>query len=198
MPKKLALAALALIVIVGVSARSQNEQTNNTDSQSNKPLIKEDTLAQFVISTSAFAEGELVPVKHTCDGQDISPALKWTAPPEGAKSLALICDDPDAPGGTWVHWVLFNMPPDIRELTEGVTISKIAALKGAMEGSNDFGKIAYGGPCPPRGPAHRYFFKLYALDIMLALKKGATKADIEKAMAGHILTQAQIMGKYKR
>lgn len=198
MLKKFALAALTLIVIISVSARCQNEQPRQADSQTDKPLIKEDTLSQFVISTSAFAEGELVPVKHTCDGQDVSPALQWTNPPDSTRSLALICDDPDAPGRTWVHWVLFDIPANITELPEGVSIKDIDTFEGAIEGKNDFGKTSYGGPCPPRGPAHRYFFKLYALDSTLSLNKGATKADVEKAMTGHILAQAQVMGKYKR
>ena len=197
MQKKFALAALALIVTIAVSARCQNEQPRQAKSQTDKPLIKEDTLSQFVISTSAFAEGEPVPVKHTCDGQDVSPALKWTAPPESTKSLALICDDPDAPGGTWVHWVVYDLPPDTRSLPEGVPNAG-ELDNGARQGRNDFPRIGYDGPCPPPGPTHRYFFKLYALDTKLGLKSGATKVDVEKVIKGHILGEARLVGLYKR
>ncbi|MEJ2222315.1 MAG: YbhB/YbcL family Raf kinase inhibitor-like protein [Desulfobacterales bacterium] len=148
------------------------------------------------ITSSAFSEGEMIPTGYTCDGPDVSPDLAWTGVPETTQSLALICDDPDAPMGTWVHWVLFNIPPGARGLPG--EISPDAALEnGARHGTNDFGRLGYGGPCPPGG-THRYFFKLYALDTDLDLASGITKAQLIEAMEGHILAEAQLMGKYKR
>lgn len=149
------------------------------------------------LTSPAFTEGQPIPKKHTCEGSDVSPLLKWTNVPENAKSLALICDDPDAPMGTWVHWVLFNLPPETRELTENVP-KKSTLDNGAKQGASDFKRPGYGGPCPPPGKPHRYFFKLYALDTALDLKEGATKKDLEKAMQGHILAQGQLMGTYER
>jgi Raf kinase inhibitor-like YbhB/YbcL family protein len=148
------------------------------------------------ITSSAFAEGGMIPVKYTCDGQDISPPLEWRNAPSGAKSFALISDDPDAPVGTWVHWVAYNIPPDVNKLGENVKAEK-EFKDGMRQGNNDWPKIGYGGPCPPGG-THRYYFKLYALDAMLALKPGATKAQLLQAMKGHILAETQLMGKYRR
>lgn len=149
------------------------------------------------IKSTAFEAGGTIPKKYTGDGPDVSPPLSWSAPPAGTKSLALICDDPDAPRGTWVHWVLWGLPPDTRELAEDVPKTETLA-SGAKQGRNDFGNIGYGGPSPPAGKPHRYFFKLYALDTQLDLKPGATKADVEKAIASHILAQGELMGKYGR
>jgi len=149
------------------------------------------------ISSTAFAAGETIPKKFTCDGPDASPALSWTEPPAKTQSFALIMDDPDAPVGTWVHWVLFDLPLEARELAEGVA-KQDQLPNGARQGRNDFGKIGYGGPCPPPGNPHRYFFKLYALDAKLNLKAGATKADVERAMKGHILAHAEVIGRYGR
>lgn len=151
----------------------------------------------FSITSHAFDPGGAVPKKHTCDGPDLSPALKWIDPPDGTKSFTLIMDDPDAPVGTWVHWVLYNLPPETRDLPEGVPTTETFP-NGAKQGMNDFRKTGYGGPCPPKGPAHRYFFKLYALDTTLSLGAKATKQEVEKAMKGHILAEAQLMGKYGR
>lgn len=150
----------------------------------------------FKISSPSFNNGELIPVKYTCDGANISPPLSWTAPPERTKSFALIADDPDAPIGDWVHWILFNIPSDTRELKEESS-SKHNLPKATIEGMNDFRKNNYGGPCPPSG-THRYFFKLYALDIMLPLKESTTKKQLLDAMKGHILAEATLIGKYKR
>ena len=151
----------------------------------------------FRLSSAAFQTGATIPKRHTCDGQDISPSLYWTDPPAGTKSFALIADDPDAPGGTWVHWVLYDLPPDMRSLPESVP--KTGELgSGARQGRNNFPKIGYDGPCPPPGPAHRYFFKLYALDAKLGLKPGATKAEVEDAMKHHILGEARLVGLYRR
>jgi len=149
------------------------------------------------ITSSAFSAGETIPKKFTCDGPDASPALAWNEPPANTKSFALIMDDPDAPVGTWVHWVLYDLPPETKELAEGVAKQEQLA-NGARQGRNDFGKIGYGGPCPPAGKPHRYFFKLYALDSKLNLKPGATKAQLESAMKGRILGQAEMIGRYGR
>jgi Raf kinase inhibitor-like YbhB/YbcL family protein len=148
------------------------------------------------IESAAFSEGGQIPRSHTCDGKDVSPPLSWSGVPEGAKSLALICDDPDAPGKTWVHWVLFNLPPGTRELPEGVP-AHARVSGGGVQGTNDFRKVGYGGPCPPSG-THRYIFKLYALDAALGLPAGATKAEVEGAIEGHVLGQATLTGKYSR
>ncbi|PYT92049.1 MAG: YbhB/YbcL family Raf kinase inhibitor-like protein [Acidobacteria bacterium] len=149
------------------------------------------------ISSAAFSAGETIPKRFTCDGPDASPKLSWNEPPPKTQSFALIMDDPDAPVGTWVHWVLFDLPAETRELAEGVPKQEQVA-NGARQGRNDFGKIGYGGPCPPPGNPHRYFFKLYALDAKLNLKAGATKADVEGAMKGHILAHAEMIGRYGR
>lgn len=154
-------------------------------------------IVSLQISSAAFSAGEAIPRKFTCDGPDVSPQLKWNDPPANTQSIALIMDDPDAPGGTWVHWVLYDLPSATKELPEGVPKQEELS-SGARQGRNDFGKIGYGGPCPPPGKPHRYFFKLYALDAKLGLKAGATKADVERAMKGHVLAQAQLSGKYGR
>jgi len=151
----------------------------------------------FTLTSSAFTEGAPIPAKHTCDGADVSPPLAWSGAPSGAAAFALIMDDPDAPAGTWVHWVLYDLPARSSALAENV--AKTEALKdGAVQGRNDFPRTGYGGPCPPPGKAHRYFFKLYALDAPLGLKPGATKRDVERAMQGHVLATAQLMGTYAR
>ncbi len=149
------------------------------------------------LTSPAFKEGESIPSKFTCEGSDVSPPLEWTDLPEGAKSLALICDDPDAPMGTWVHWVLYGLSPDTTNLPEAVPADE-AIEGGAKQGKNGFKRIGYGGPCPPPGKPHRYFFKLYALDAELDLKPGASKKDLKKAMKGRILDQGQLMGRYQR
>jgi Raf kinase inhibitor-like YbhB/YbcL family protein len=154
-------------------------------------------LGSIQLTSSAFSAGETIPKKFTCDGPDLSPKLTWSPPPSDTQSFALIMDDPDAPMGTWVHWVLFDLPANTQELPEGVAKQEQLA-SGARQGRNDFGKIGYGGPCPPSGKPHRYFFKLYALDVKLGLKAGATKADVEGTMKGHIRAQAELIGKYGR
>ena len=151
----------------------------------------------FTITSTAFEEDETIPQVHTCDSRDISPFLAWTDPPKGTANFALICDDPDAPVGTWVHWVIVNLPSDARGLPEGVPVEDTLE-SGAVQGRNDFGRIGYGGPCPPPGPTHRYFFKIYALDAPLDIKPGVRKGDVEKAMEGHVLAEANLMGRYGR
>ncbi|PYJ00900.1 MAG: YbhB/YbcL family Raf kinase inhibitor-like protein [Verrucomicrobia bacterium] len=149
------------------------------------------------LTSTAFSEGEPIPAKHTCEGKNVSPALKWSGAPAGAKSFALIADDPDAPVGTWVHWVLYDLPASATELAEDLPKGQFLP-NGAKQGINDFRHLGYGGPCPPPGKAHRYFFKLYALDAALDLKPGASKKDIEQAMDKHVLAQTQLMGTFKR
>ncbi len=151
---------------------------------------------EIKITSSAFEEGDLIPENYTCDGIDVSPPISWTSVPEGTKTLALICDDPDAPIGTWVHWVLFNLPAATNEIPENI-LPERTLESGAKQGMNDFHKIGYGGPCPPSG-THRYYFKIFALDIELDLEAGATKPDLLRAMEGHILAEGQLMGRYER
>jgi Raf kinase inhibitor-like YbhB/YbcL family protein len=154
-------------------------------------------MKELTITSAAFSYGGEVPKKFTCDGLDVSPPLQWSDAPARTGSFALIVDDPDAPVGTWVHWVLYNLPAETRALQENVP--KQENLRdGSHQGRNDFRRTGYGGPCPPPGSAHRYFFKLYALDSKLDLKPGATKAQLEAVMNGHILAHGELMGKYKR
>jgi len=158
-------------------------------------FLKGDSM-NLKIYSSAFEDGGMIPSKYTCDGADISPPLAWSGLPEGTKSIAIINDDPDAPMGTWVHWVIYNIPPTAQGL--GEDIKRVEKLPdGTLQGKNSWGRIGYGGPCPPGG-THRYFFKIYALDKMLNLKAGATKEELLTAMKGHILAQAQFYGKYSR
>ena len=150
----------------------------------------------FSLKSSAFTEGATIPKKYTCDGPDISPALEWSGVPAATRSLALIADDPDAPVGTWTHWIAGNIPPD-HSLSEEVQKTETLA-DGTRQGKNDFRRIGYGGPCPPPGKPHRYFFKLYALDTKLDLKPGASRSELESAMKGHVLAETHLMGKYGR
>ena len=149
------------------------------------------------VSSTAFQEGEAIPAKNSCDGQDISPELTWREVPEGTQSFALITDDPDAPIGTFTHWVTFNIPADSLGLPEAVP-NEPQLTSGALQGKNDFGNIGYGGPCPPPGALHHYHFTLYALDQTLDLPAGATKTQVLKAMQGHILAQVELIGTFKR
>jgi Raf kinase inhibitor-like YbhB/YbcL family protein len=151
----------------------------------------------FTISSTAFQNGGDIPKKFTCDGADVSPQLAWRGTPPKTQSLALIADDPDAPAGTWTHWVLYDLPANIPELQENV--NKVDSLDNeARQGRNDFRKLGYGGPCPPPGKAHRYYFKVYALDAKLNLAPGASKEEVERRMQGHVLAKAELMGKYSR
>lgn len=174
---------IVILAVVGVFwyffQRSEEKQLEVTLS-SNMKLI-----------SPAFEHNQPIPSKYTCDGENISPPLIVEAVPENTKSLVLIVDDPDAPMGTWVHWTLWNIAPDTKEIPEN------SVPAGAVEGMTDFGKPGYGGPCPPSG-THRYFFKLYALNKTLELNSAATKADIEKAMEGFLLGQAELIGLYSR
>ena len=149
------------------------------------------------LSTTAFREGEPIPARYTCEGKNVSPPLKWSGVPAGAKSLVLIADDPDAPVGTWVHWVVYDVPSVAGEFPEDLPKSQFLP-GGGKQGINDFKHLGYGGPCPPAGKAHRYFFKLYALDVMLDARAGGTKPQIEQAMKQHVLAEAKLMGIYQR
>jgi Raf kinase inhibitor-like YbhB/YbcL family protein len=150
----------------------------------------------FALKTTAFSEGGSIPKKYTCDGTDLSPALTWADAPAGTQSLALIADDPDAPVGTWTHWIAWNIPTQ-GGLPEGLAKGESVGAD-TRQGKNDFKRIGYGGPCPPPGKPHRYFFKLYALDSKLDLKPGGSRSELERAMKGHVLGQAELMGKYGR
>jgi Raf kinase inhibitor-like YbhB/YbcL family protein len=151
---------------------------------------------RMILKSPSFSSGEMIPLRHTCDGENISPALEWSDFPPGIKSFALVCDDPDAPGKEWVHWVYFNISSDKRNISENIPPAEHPA-SGGIQGRNDFGKIGYGGACPPSG-IHRYFFRIFAIDTVLALPPGASKAQVTKAIHGHVLAEAELMGKYTR
>jgi len=157
---------------------------------------REDTKMAITITSIAFTEGGIIPRDYTCDGKNISPPLTWVGVPECTKSIAIICDDPDAPMGTWVHWLLFNIPATVNELPQGMPNAKVLE-NGSKHGINDFRKFGYGGPCPPGG-THRYYFKIYALDIKLMQEPGLTKSELLKAIKDHILAEGQLMGRYTR
>jgi Raf kinase inhibitor-like YbhB/YbcL family protein len=150
----------------------------------------------FALKTTAFSERGTIPKKYTCDGADVSPGLTWTGAPSGTRSFALIADDPDAPVGTWTHWVIWDIPPE-QALPEGVPKTETLS-DGTRQGRNSFRRIGYGGPCPPPGRPHRYFFRLYSLDSRLDVGPGAGRTEVERAIKGHILAQAELMGRYGR
>ena len=160
------------------------------------PAEKGEQTMPFSLTSTTFAEGEPIPRKYTCDGDDISPPLEWSDPPEGVQSFALIADDPDAPTGTWVHWVLYDLPAETRTLPEAVP-PDADRPDGSRHGRSGFRRLGYGGPCPPSG-THRYSFKIYALDTVLGLAAGADKEQLLQAMEGHVLAQAELMGVYSR
>jgi Raf kinase inhibitor-like YbhB/YbcL family protein len=150
-----------------------------------------------VVTSPAFTERGLIPPRHTCDGADVSPALAWADPPAGTRSLAIVCDDPDAPMGAWVHWVLYNLPASARGLPEALPAGAVLP-DGSRQGLNDFRKSGYGGPCPPPGRPHRYSFRLYALDTRLELAGAPTRRELEQAMRGHVLAEGRLVGMYGR
>ena len=172
---------------VGCSSAKNNSTSTDSQTPSSTPMNLE---------SQAFNANEMIPSQYTCDGEEISPELHWDAPPTGTQSLALIVDDPDAPGQTFVHWVVYDIPPETRQLPQGIPAQE-PLPKGGTQGKNDFGNLGYGGPCPPSG-IHRYFFKLYALDRTLKLDAGATKEQLQAAMSGHILANAELIGRYAR
>ncbi len=181
-----ALALFLLILLTTACAR-----------QTHSPSPQATVMPPFQLTSPAFSPGETIPIPYTCDGQDQSPPLAWSSPPANTRALALIMDDPDAPAGTWVHWVIFNIPATTSELAQA--IPPIPQLNnGAIQGINSWGRVGYGGPCPPRGQKHRYFFTLYALDTPLNLKGQPTSSALLQAMEDHILGKAQLMGVYQR
>ncbi|HVW02969.1 MAG TPA: YbhB/YbcL family Raf kinase inhibitor-like protein [Planctomycetaceae bacterium] len=149
------------------------------------------------LESSAFSASERIPEEYTGDGSNMSPPLSWSHPPYGTQSLALICEDPDAPRGIWSHWVLYNLPAETQEIPAELA-QKGDLDDGARQGKNDFGKLGYGGPAPPPGKPHRYFFKLYAIDTILNLAAGATRAQVLRAIEGHVLDSGELMGSYGR
>jgi Raf kinase inhibitor-like YbhB/YbcL family protein len=187
-PAFVAIAALALALTV--AGRSSSPIHSSLARNGGNPV-------SFTISSPSFSNGGDIAKKFTCDGADVSPQLTWSDPPAGTKSLALLADDPDAPVGNWNHWVLWNLAAESRQLGENV--AKTGQLPdGSRQGPNDFRKTGYNGPCPPPGKPHRYYFKIFALDAKLELKGSAGKRELEAAMKGHILAQAEWMGRYGR
>lgn len=174
-----------LLLLITLTFFTSNQCKNKTDMSTN-----------IIVKSDSFSDGGMIPAKYTCDGANISPQLSWDNAPKDTKSFVLICEDPDAPMGTFTHWILYDIPADVHELPENLPKDKVLP-NGAKQGIADFKKIGYGGPCPPSG-THRYYFKLYSLDTLLNLEPGLKKEDILKAMNGHILAQGQIMGKYTR
>lgn len=160
-------------------------------------LLAAPPAAAFELTSSAFDAGDAIPVAHGCDGVDRSPQLAWKDAPAGSKGFALVCDDPDAPGGDWVHWVIYDIPAATSALPEGVPPTPTLA-DGSRQGTNDFRRLGYGGPCPPRGASHRYVFRLYALDTVLDLAPGATKAELTRAVADHTRGRVELIGRYAR
>jgi Raf kinase inhibitor-like YbhB/YbcL family protein len=183
---------LFFIVIIFFSCQNKNSELKPKEQTRKKEMEKTD----MKITSNSFKEGEMIPLKYTCDGENISPQLTWTGYPENTKSFAIISDDPDAPAGDWVHWVLYNIPSYINELKENLPKDK-KFENGTIQGITDFGRTGYDGPCPPGG-THRYYFKLYALNIPINKDAGMTKQELLKAMEGHIVAEVQLMGKYKR
>ena len=162
--------------------------------ESDEAVIPEEGEMTISLSTPAFKDGEAIPARYTCEGEDISPQLSWGEPPAGTQTFVLIVDDPDAPSGVFTHWVLFNLPSGSRGLPEAVS----ASAEGALEGESSFGRSGYGGPCPPPGSPHHYRFTLYALDKRLELAVGVSKEQVIEAMSGHILARGQLTGTYQR
>lgn len=185
--------AVPLIGLGFLIAACQKTTPEKTPMVSPLPTLKggEKTM-ELKLTSRAFADGGQIPQKYTCDGEDVNPPLTISGVPENTQSLVLIVDDPDAPRGVWDHWLVWKISPTTGEVPEN------SVPAGAVQGTNSFGKVSWGGPCPPPGPAHRYVFKLYALDISLDLAAGARKAEIEQALTGHILAQTQLVGRYGR
>lgn len=178
-----------LSLVLGLLTTCQGQKTA-FDQPAGPPL-------DITVESTAFTESHDIPTRFTCDGDDVSPPLSWSEPPPGTQSLVLIVEDPDAPGGTWDHWVLFNVPASIRLLPEGVPADPFPSGMGT-HGSNSWHRLGYGGPCPPPSSTHRYYFHLYALDIVLDVEAGSTKKDIEQGMQDHILAAGSLMARYGR
>jgi Raf kinase inhibitor-like YbhB/YbcL family protein len=186
MMKMRRILAAGLISAAGLMLYGCREQSKTEGKQMTLELV-----------SSAFSEGDFIPAKYTGDGDNVSPPLKWTEPPVTTKSFVLVMDDPDAPMGTWVHWVIYMIPQSVLELPEGVAKNE-TVLDGIRQGRNSGGGIGYDGPAPPKGKPHRYYFKLYALDDVITLKPGATKEELMKAIQGRVVEEAKLMGRYQR
>ena len=189
---------LAACVPAGIPAPTTDAipVTSEPDTTSESPTTE--ATMSLTLTSDAFVNGQSIPAKYACTGRNISPALAWNDPPGGTQSFALIVDDPDAPMGTWVHWVLYNIPAGARSLQEDLPVTgKNVDPEAIFVGRNSAGKIGYDGPCPPSG-THRYYFKLYALDTLISLLPGATKEQVLKEMEGHILAQGELMGTFSK
>jgi Raf kinase inhibitor-like YbhB/YbcL family protein len=184
-----------LILSLIISSHTLGVQAQGTVKTKRGNMELKDTV-NLDFKSSAFKDGEFIPVKYTCDSKDISPALNWSKPPDSAKSLVLICEDPDAPAGTWIHWVLYNIQPSVTALAENIAKNEI--VDSMAQGRNSFGKIGYGGPCPPPGKPHRYYFRLYAIDLPPTFKPGLNRDEIMKAIEGHFVGRGELMGRYGR
>ena len=189
----IAITILVILVIIGVSSmiffRGGKEKIINS--------LTEGVGKSIHVSTTAFEDGGMIPRKYTCDGEDISPEIGWKNIPEGTKSIMILMYDPDAPGGYFIHWVIYNIPAHVTELPEGESGRNKRSTIG-IEAINDFGRVGYGGPCPPPGKPHRYYFIVFALDSYLNIGKNVRALDVLKAAKGHILAYGEIMGKYGR
>ena len=192
MQRMLAASNLALLVLLSMGCAG-SRQPSPPPPNANRG---DKDMSGMKLTSTAFKEGEPIPRAYTCDGPNVSPALEWSGVPKSAKTLAIICDDPDAPSGTWVHWVLYNLPAENIGLVENTPATE-SLRAGGFQGKNDFEKIGYGGPCPPSG-THRYNFKIFALDRDLDLVAGSKRAQLDAAMKGHILAQGQLMGRYSK
>jgi Raf kinase inhibitor-like YbhB/YbcL family protein len=189
MPKILKYLLPAVVLFISCQNKNNEKTVPETKNQS-------ESVMEMKITSSAFEEGGMIPSKYSCDSENVSPPLSWSDAPTGIKTFAVICDDPDAPGGTWVHWVIYNIPAGASGLPEAVPVKK-EMDNGAVQGLNDFRKTGYGGPCPPSG-THRYYFKIYALDAKLNPAGDVTKDILLDAMKEHILAQGELTGKYSR
>ena len=195
--KLILLFTLILILFISSTPETSGQIATPIAAGSGQYAFEGGRAMSFSMKSTAFANGGEIATKFTCEGADHSPALSWDHLPAGTQTLALIADDLDAPGGTWTHWLIWNIPAKTTSLPEGLPRTEVLD-NGARQGKNDFKRIGYGGPCPPPGKPHRYFFKLYALNATLDVKAGASKKELEQAMKPHILSRAELMGTYRR
>lgn len=192
--KRLITAFLITFLMISLGSCQNKTGSDRIDSEADSEGTEKPKLT---LTSPVFKDKLKIPERYSCDGEDLSPLLQWNEPPAGTRSFALICDDPDAPGGDWVHWVIYNIPGTQRNLDENIPdIDQFE--NGIRQGRNDFRRIGYGGPCPPPGKSHRYFFRLYALDVVIGLEPGTTKSELKKAIKSHILAETHLMGKYQR
>lgn len=183
------IALILLVIVISVAWIIERRSNRNRD------IVDAGTIAALTITSSSFSNGSVIPPKFTCDGGDVSPQLSVSAPPADARSFALIVEDPDAPAGSFVHWLAFNLPTTLRDLPEGSS-ARPETMQGAVQGKNDFDKTGYGGPCPPGSKPHHYVFRIYALDRILQLPEGATKSELAGAARGHVLAEGKLVGLY--